>query len=83
MAREGYETMARHVVGKVVNVHPKGLLVQAPRMVPIGTPLVDVRSQPVGRVADVIGPVAAPYLLVNIPRGANAQKMLSREVYTP
>ena len=75
--------MAREVAGKVVNVSSKGVLVKAPRMVPIGTTLVDVRNQPVGRVADVIGPVAAPYLVLNAARGAQVQRLLSREVYTP
>lgn len=75
--------MARDVVGKVVNVSPKGLLVKAPRMVAIGTRLVDVRNQPVGRVADVIGPVASPYLVVQPARGAAVQRLLQRELYTP
>jgi rRNA processing protein Gar1 len=75
--------MARDVVGKVVNVSAKGLLVRAPKMVRIGTPLVDVRNQPVGRVTDVLGPVSAPYLLVSVPKGVPAQKLLTREVYTP
>lgn len=75
--------MARDVAGKVVNVASRGVLVRAPRMVPIGTKLVDVRNQPVGRVSDVIGPVASPYLLVSPARGANVQRLLSREVYTP
>lgn len=75
--------MARDVVGVVVNVSAKGLLVKAPRMVPIGTNLVDVRNAPVGRVVDVLGPVAAPYLLVNPGKGAKTQRYLSREVFTP
>jgi rRNA processing protein Gar1 len=50
-------------------------------MVPIGTTLVDVRNQPVGRVVDVIGPVAAPYLLVSPPKGKAPR--LDREVYLP
>ena len=75
--------LARDVVGTVVNASEKGLLVKAPRMVPIGTPLVDVRNQPVGRVADVIGPVKAPYLVVKPGKGSKPQRLLSREVYKP
>jgi len=77
--------MAREVVGTVVNASEKGLLVKAPKMVPIGTKLVDVRNQPVGKVVDVIGPVAAPFLLVNFGKGAKVQpqRLLSRELYTP
>lgn len=75
--------MARHVAGKVVNLTSKGVLVKAPKMVPIGTTLQDNRAQPIGRVVDVIGPVAAPYLVVQTPRNAQVQKLLQREVYTP
>ena len=74
--------MPRESAGKVVNVSARGLLVQAPRMVPIGTHLVDNRQSPVGRVADVIGPVAAPYLVVSLAKGVPAQRLLSRDVYT-
>lgn len=74
--------MARESVGRVVNLSGKGCLVKAPRMVPIGTTLVDVRNSPIGRVVDVLGPVAAPYLLVNAPRGASPA-WLDREVFLP
>lgn len=74
--------MARDVVGTIVDLTARGLLVKAPRMVPIGTGLVDVRNQPVGRVVDVLGPVAAPYLLVSSPKGAKGQRQ-GREVYLP
>ena len=74
--------MARESLGKVLNLSERGVLVKAPRMVPIGTSVVDVRNQPVGRVIDVLGPVAAPYLLVAVPRG-RAPPKLDREVYLP
>jgi rRNA processing protein Gar1 len=75
--------LARERLGTVVNASEKGLLVKAPRMVPIGTSVVDVRNQPVGRVVDVIGPVAAPFLLVKPGKGAQPQRLLSREVFAP
>jgi rRNA processing protein Gar1 len=75
--------MARIPVGHVVDVTPRGLLVKAPKMVPIGTKLVDVRDQPAGRVVDVLGPVAAPYLLVNPGKGSKPQRLLRQEVYVP
>lgn len=75
--------MARHLVGSVVDVTPKGCLVKAPKMVPIGTNLVDARNQPAGRVVDVLGPVAAPYLLVNPGKGGKAQRLLRQDVYLP
>lgn len=75
--------MARTPAGTVVNLSAKGLLVKAPRMVPIGTRLVDVRNQPAGKVVDVIGPVAAPFLLVDPGKGAKAQRLLKQDVYLP
>lgn len=76
--------MARDPIGTVVNLSPRGLLVKAPRMVPIGTPVVDVRNQPVGRVADVMGPVASPYLLLSPPKkGGGKPPQPGREVYLP
>ena len=76
--------MARDALGKVVNLSSRGLLVKAPRMVPIGTLLVDARHQPVGKVVDVIGPVAAPYLVLS-PKGGKGSKppQPGREVYLP
>ena len=80
--------MARDVVGKVAQVAPRGeLLVQAPRMVPPGTRLVDARRERVGKVVDVIGPVARPYLVVALPRGRdrgpppNPLRLLGKELY--
>lgn len=75
--------MPRVAAGQVINASEKGLLVKAPRMVPIGTNLVDVRNAPVGRVIDVLGPVAGPYLLVKPGKDAKTQRLLSREVFTP
>jgi len=75
--------MARDSAGIVQNATERGLLVKAKRMVPIGTQLVDVRNQPVGRVQDVIGPVAAPFLVVKAGKGANPVRLLNREVFTP
>jgi len=75
--------MARALAGNVVDVTPRGLLVKAPKMVPIGTHLVDARGQPAGRVVDVLGPVAAPYLLVNPGKGSKPQRLLRQDVYGP
>lgn len=75
--------MARESVGTVVNASARGLLVKAPQMLHIGTKVVDVRNQPVGRVVDVLGPVGSPYLLVSPGKGARTQRLLSRELYTP
>ena len=75
--------MARDSAGVVVNAAERGLLVKARRMVPIGTSIVDVRNQPVGRVTDVIGPVAAPFLVVKPAKSANPVRLLNRDVFTP
>jgi rRNA processing protein Gar1 len=75
--------MARSLAGSVIDITPKGVLVKAPKMVPIGTNLVDARNQPAGRVVDVLGPVKAPYLLVNPGKGGKAQRLLKQDVYLP
>lgn len=75
--------MARTLAGHVIDITPKGVLVKAPKMLPIGTHLVDVRNQPAGRVVDVIGPVASPFLLVKAGQGGKAQRLLKQDVYTP
>lgn len=76
--------MARDVLGTVVNLSARGLLVKAPRMVPIGTKVVDVRNQPVGKVVDVIGPVSGPYLVLAPPKGGGGRPpQPGREVYLP
>lgn len=75
--------MAREALGKVVTLTERGFLVKAPKMVPIGTALVDVRNQPVGRVADVLGPVKAPYLHVMPPKGKPVNVRQDREIYLP
>ena len=75
--------MARDIAGIVVDASGRGLIVKANRMLNPGSHLVDVRNQPVGRVVDVIGPVNAPYLLVKPGKGANVQKLVNRELYTP
>ena len=74
--------MARESVGKVVNLSGRGYLVKAPRLVPIGTSVVDVRNQPMGRVVDVLGPVSAPYLLIASAKPASPA-WLDREVFLP
>ena len=75
--------MARVLAGQVIDVTPKGVLVKASKMLPIGTQLVNARNQPAGRVTDVLGPVAAPYLLVKPGQGAKAQSLLKQDLYTP
>lgn len=75
--------MARDVAGTILNLSARGLLVKAPRMVPIGTKLVDVRNQPAGKVVDVLGPVASPYLLLALPKNARGSPQPGRDVYLP
>lgn len=75
--------MARTLAGQVIDITPKGVLVRAPRMFPIGTHLVNARNQPAGRITDVLGPVSAPYLLVKPSQGAKGQTLLKQDLYTP
>lgn len=70
------------LVGTVFSLSSKGLLVKAPRMVPIGTPIRDARGQPVGKVVDVVGPVAGPYLVISPAKGSRPPQP-GREVYLP
>ncbi len=51
-------------VGKVVNRFSGRLLVKTEAALPIGFKVLGKDGRPVGKVADVIGNVKSPYLLV-------------------
>lgn len=66
--------------GTVVNLTRQGhLVLRATKALKIGSAVSDPRNNPAGRVADVIGPVAAPYLVVvgNRPSAG----LLGKELY--
>jgi len=76
--------MARDLAGTVVLTTPRHFLVKAARTnVSMGARIVDVRDRPVGQVADIIGPVASPYLVVRPGKKAKIRKLTSPEVFTP
>ena len=63
-----------HTVGKTVVAR-----VEDPRVIPrIGTPLFDRKGRKVGHVADVIGNVRKPYLVV---RGSVVEEYYSKEKF--
>ncbi|HVL47115.1 MAG TPA: Gar1/Naf1 family protein [Candidatus Thermoplasmatota archaeon] len=74
--------MATTSAGEVLHVTARGsLIVKAPALVPVGTFLVDQRREPVGRVADVIGPVKAPYLVVAPAKGAKFHRLVGKALF--
>ena len=53
-------------LGKVSIIARNGnLLVQASKPERIGTPVVDQQIKRIGKIVDVIGPIKAPYIVVN------------------
>ncbi|HLE98241.1 MAG TPA: Gar1/Naf1 family protein [Candidatus Thermoplasmatota archaeon] len=70
--------MARTVIGTVTQVSPRGELVVKTGGpldgIGPGTRLVDARMDRVGRVVDVIGPVAKPYLVVAAEKPIRANR---------
>ena len=87
--------MAREIpIGRVVDVSPRGtILVKAPAGLPvqvggrrdglrIGYHAADARREPVGRVVDIIGPVASPYVLVQPERGAKLHRLVGKDLFT-
>lgn len=83
-------------LGKVAAVSPRGdLLLRAPDRLPvrlpggggakdgvrIGAAAADARREYVGRIADIIGPVARPYVVVQPPKGAKLHRLVGQELY--
>lgn len=69
-------------IGKVVKVSRQGLVLTRSRgPAEPGTMVMDNRSNTVGRVTDVIGPVAEPYIVIAPPKGARVQALLNRELF--
>ncbi|HEV8360974.1 MAG TPA: Gar1/Naf1 family protein [Candidatus Thermoplasmatota archaeon] len=70
-------------LGKVVNVTRHGhVLVRGAGKPRLGAPVSDARGRPVGRIADLIGPVREPYVLIAPARGADARRLLGQELFT-
>ncbi|NHJ31570.1 MAG: hypothetical protein FK732_01790 [Asgard group archaeon] len=68
-------------LGKVTTASKKGnILVKSTKAHRIGLPVVNQEIKRVGKVVDVIGPAAAPYIVVNT-RDAQAQTKKGDIVY--
>ena len=79
-SRVGSENMKS--IGKVVRISRQGLLLSSsPVATEIGQPVSDARSAPIGRVTDVIGPVARPYIVIAPQKGARVQALLGKELF--
>lgn len=77
-------------LGTVVDVVQDGtLLVESPERddppgdPPLGEEAVDQRHQAVGEVVDVVGPVRAPYFLVEPADPSGASRVVGKELYAP
>lgn len=74
------------LLGKVVNVTRRGQAVaRAPThgaKPPLGARVTDARGREVGKVADLIGPVREPYVIVACGRGADPRRLLGSELFT-
>jgi RNA-binding protein len=68
-------------VGTVSHLAKSGrLLVSSKKYVEVGVELIDSSGKKIGRVAEVIGPVTAPYLSV-IPQTGRISKLLGQPVF--
>ncbi|MGQ0534693.1 MAG: H/ACA ribonucleoprotein complex subunit GAR1 [Methanobacteriota archaeon] len=70
-------------LGSVVRITSQGLLIaRSDKALPnLGTVVLDSRNRPAGRVIDVIGPAAKPYLVVEPAREVKLQGLLGKELY--
>jgi len=71
-------------LGKVVNFSASGsIVIRSDRAPRIGITVVDRRSNPIGRIVRITGPVKAPYLIVKPHHDAESPlfRMLGKEVY--
>lgn len=70
-------------LGKVVNVTRRGQVVaRSPGKPRLGARVTDNRGREVGKVADLIGPVREPYVLVAPARSVDAKRLLGQELFT-
>lgn len=70
-------------LGKVVNVTRRGQVVaRSPGKPRLGARVTDHRGREVGKVADLIGPVREPYVLVAPAGSVDAKRLLGQELFT-
>jgi len=70
-------------IGRVLHVSSdKNLIIRVENLPRIGDRVVDEHLKPVGRVFDIFGPVAAPYVAVK-PQGKEPGYWINRILYFP
>ena len=68
-------------LGKVVNVTPsQNVIVKIAELPKMGSAVVDESLKVVGKVFDIIGPVASPYAVVK-PTIKTPEKLASKQLY--
>lgn len=78
--------MGTQSAGRVLNITLSGdLVLAAPSSLDaksaLGAFLVDARLESVARVADVIGPVASPYLVAKPKPGIPAHRLVGKDLF--
>jgi len=70
-------------IGEVTRVRDGTVLARSPDddHPEIGTEAVDETLEPVGRVVDVIGPVARPYLVIALEGDRSPASLLNEPIY--
>jgi len=69
-------------LGKVLNLTPRGqVLVRSTGEPRMGADVTDRRGTKVGRVADLIGPVRSPYVVVHPHPRADPRRLLGQELF--
>ena len=68
-------------LGRVINVTPsQNIVVKAEKAPKIGSAVVDEGLKTIGKVFDVIGPVASPYAVVK-PAVREPEKLAGKQLY--
>ena len=68
-------------LGKVINVTPaQNVVVKIDKTPHIGSAVIDEKLQVVGKVFDIIGPVASPYAVIR-PTVKAPEKLANKQLY--
>jgi rRNA processing protein Gar1 len=74
---------AMRPLGKAVNLARRGqVLVRGQGKPRIGERVVDARGREVGRIADLVGPVREPYVIVAMSPRADPRRVVGQDLYT-
>lgn len=64
--------MARPL-GKILHLSKRGIIAKCLAVPKLGEPVMDRRKKRVGNIADIFGPVNAPYILIKPASGLSAE----------